>query len=236
MVTNEALRRPPKPLKRHQLDYTIHWPELRSVDYTDAPTSSFHLRAVDASAASATDGKMSAVGATAAPKLTPDRRPEIRLLTAVPKYGSAFDPQTKKATRESGSIRRLQCATQPASASGSRSGRWLQCRLEKGKRVRGRRQLQPLGEGEVESSSLHAESSLISDACAQRRFSGPERIAVRNPIRLCTRYPFPACIRRSSQRSIRPCRRSPVRRIRPAGRHHLPYRSESFGLKSRLFR
>jgi hypothetical protein len=38
----------PKPPQRHQLDYTIHWPELRSVDFTAAAEDNFFLRAGDA--------------------------------------------------------------------------------------------------------------------------------------------------------------------------------------------
>jgi len=38
----------PKPPQRHQLDYTIHWLELRSVDFTAAVEDNFFLRAGDA--------------------------------------------------------------------------------------------------------------------------------------------------------------------------------------------
>ena len=53
--------------QRHQLDYTIHWPELRSVDFTAAAEDNFFLRSVDASEASLLDGEMQSVFYTAAP-------------------------------------------------------------------------------------------------------------------------------------------------------------------------
>jgi hypothetical protein len=37
--------------QRHQLDYTIQWLELRSVDFTAAVEDNFFLRAADATSA-----------------------------------------------------------------------------------------------------------------------------------------------------------------------------------------
>jgi hypothetical protein len=47
LVTNAGRQKPPQ---RHQLDYTIQWLELRSVDFTAAAEDKFFLRAGDATA------------------------------------------------------------------------------------------------------------------------------------------------------------------------------------------
>jgi len=46
--------------QRHQLDYTIHWPELRSVEFTAAPNDNSFLLAGDASSASFSEGELAA--------------------------------------------------------------------------------------------------------------------------------------------------------------------------------
>jgi hypothetical protein len=48
------------------LDYTIHWPELRSVDLTAAAEDNFSMLAGDETAASLTCGRISAVRAQVA--------------------------------------------------------------------------------------------------------------------------------------------------------------------------
>jgi hypothetical protein len=53
-----------KPPLRHQLDYTICWPVLRSVNCTAAPNANLQLQAADATAASLSDGEVSAVKQT----------------------------------------------------------------------------------------------------------------------------------------------------------------------------
>ena len=50
LVTNAVLRRPPKATPAPSVDYTTHWPELRSVDFTAAAEDNFSVMAVDASA------------------------------------------------------------------------------------------------------------------------------------------------------------------------------------------
>jgi hypothetical protein len=50
--------------QRHQLDYTIHWPELRSVDFTAAAEDNFFLRAGDATAISKQIAKLASVAIT----------------------------------------------------------------------------------------------------------------------------------------------------------------------------
>jgi hypothetical protein len=46
------------------LDYTIHWPELRSVDFTAAAEDNFFLRAGDATAVSKQMSQVAAVAIT----------------------------------------------------------------------------------------------------------------------------------------------------------------------------
>ena len=50
--------------QRHQLDYTIHWPELRSVDCTAAPNANLQLQADDATACTMQTGKVASVAIT----------------------------------------------------------------------------------------------------------------------------------------------------------------------------
>ena len=52
----------PRPPLCHQLEYTIHRPELRSVVSTAAAEDNFFLQAVDATAASLSEGELTAVG------------------------------------------------------------------------------------------------------------------------------------------------------------------------------
>ena len=60
--------------QRHQLDYTICWPVLRSVNCTAAPNANLQLQADDATDASLSGGGMRSVGTTEASKLLPQNR------------------------------------------------------------------------------------------------------------------------------------------------------------------
>jgi hypothetical protein len=53
--------------RRHQLDYTIHWPELWSVDFPAASWNQDDSAAGDASSASLLEAELRAVLVTAAP-------------------------------------------------------------------------------------------------------------------------------------------------------------------------
>jgi len=58
LVTNAARKKPPQ---RHQLDHTIHWPELLSMDITAAAKDSSSLQAVDATSRTKECAKLQAV-------------------------------------------------------------------------------------------------------------------------------------------------------------------------------
>jgi len=63
LVMNVVFPGPTKRLQRHQLDYTIQWPELRSVGFTAAVNEIPDLQEVDATEASLISGQMRAVSA-----------------------------------------------------------------------------------------------------------------------------------------------------------------------------
>ena len=58
VVTNSAPGRRRGITPRYQLDYTIHRPELRSVDCTAAPNANLQLQADDATDARLSGGEM----------------------------------------------------------------------------------------------------------------------------------------------------------------------------------
>ena len=62
LVTNAAIRRPPNIAPRHQFDHAFDCSELRSVDFTAAANDNPVVRAVDATAASFSEGELTAVG------------------------------------------------------------------------------------------------------------------------------------------------------------------------------